>query len=379
MTPYRLHFLRRMASECRGVRMVNVFTHSLTENSMPWQISLPDGVEVRFNEQDRIVGELTYFHRRCRSLRDWVLSIVEAEQPLFVMMAGHSDFTRLLLLHALRRRRVPVVHVSDANIFGINRGGVLKGALRSAYHASVLRRFDGYVTMGTCGRAYYGVLGDPRKPVFISPYEPDYSAIERGNPDADQRLATLLHPDPSRRRFLYSGRLVPWKRVDLLVRAFTEVADRLPAWDLVISGGGPESPAIRQLVPGRLRERVIFTGFLQMDGVQACCRACHVLVHPSNWEPWALVINEAVAAGMAVVATHVTGAAVELVRHRVNGLLIRPDSQPALADALMQVADEQTMMKMRETSRGVLADWRRSADPVQGIVDAVQHFERARQ
>lgn len=378
MTPYRLHFLRRMAEESPRVRMVNVFTHSVTDNSMPWRIALPDGLDVRFNDRDRIVGELTYFHRRCRPLRDWVLSIVEAEAPAFVLMAGHGDFTRFLLLRSLRRRGVPAVHLSDANIFGMARGGVIKGALRAAYHSMVLRRFDGYMTMGTCGRAYYGLLGGQDKPMFLSPYEPDYAAIQGGNPPADRALAERLGLDPARRRFLYSGRLVGWKRVDLLVDAFVRTADRLAGWDLVIAGGGPDTDMLKARVPERLRHRVMFTGFLQMEDVRSCCRTCHVLVHPSNWEPWALVINEAVAAGMAVVATHVTGAAVELVRHRVNGMLVRPDSRDDLEQALVHVSDEETMRAMRRASPSVLADWRRSADPVQGVIDAAEHFARAR-
>jgi glycosyltransferase involved in cell wall biosynthesis len=378
MTPYRLHFLKRMLDECHGVNMVNVFTHSVTENSMPWQISLPTGLDVRFNEPCRIVGENTYFHRKCFGLSKWVLSIVDAESPTFVLMAGHSDFTRLLIARGLRRMRVPVIHMSDANVFGLGRGGRLKGALRCAYHSLALRCFDGYMTMGTCGRAYYGLLGGRARPVFLSPYEPDYSLIESCDEMAVRSLAARLRLDPGRRRFLYSGRLVGWKRVDLLIKAFVKAADLLPRWDLLVVGGGPDLDSLKAAVPDRLRSRVMFTGFLQMDDVRACYKACHVLVHPSNWEPWALVINEAVAAGMAVIATDVTGAAVELVRHRINGYLVRPDSEEELLRAIVAAADEETMQGMRTASRSVLADWRRTADPLRGVVDAAAHFGRER-
>jgi glycosyltransferase involved in cell wall biosynthesis len=343
---------------------------------MPWRISLPEGLEIRFNQDARIVGEHTYFHRRCLALRKWVLGVVQQEQPAFVLMAGHADFTRLLLIGALRRRRIPVVHLSDANVFGLRRGGAVKAALRAIYHGAVLGRFDGYMTMGTCGRAYYDLLGDRSRPTFISPYEPDYAAIEARDHESEAALASRLGLPPGRRRFLYSGRLVGWKRVDLLVRAFVAVADRLPEWDLVVAGGGPDMDALRNLVPGHLGSRVAFTGFLQMDDVRRCCHLSDVLVHPSNWEPWALVINEAAAAGMAIVATHVTGAAVELVRHGKNGFLVRPDNLEDLERALVLVADPERLASMKAASRDLLLDWRRSADPVQGVVDAARHFAR---
>jgi glycosyltransferase involved in cell wall biosynthesis len=101
--------------------------------------------------------------------------------------------------------------------------------------------------------------------------------------------------------------------------------------------------------------------------VTAIYKASDVLVLPSDFEPWALVINEAAAAGMAVVASSVVGAAAELVRDGVNGRVFPPGDLRALADCLLDVTDPARVDAMKAASEGVLADWRRVADPIAGL------------
>jgi glycosyltransferase involved in cell wall biosynthesis len=89
------------------------------------------------------------------------------------------------------------------------------------------------------------------------------------------------------------------------------------------------------------------------------------------------VINEAAAAGLAIIATEITGAAVELVRHNVNGMLVAPGRRADLERAMLRVADPATLARMRQSSPRILADWRLAADPVDGLREAVEHFRQA--
>jgi glycosyltransferase involved in cell wall biosynthesis len=377
LTPYHAHALTRIHRELGDVRMVNVFTHSVKNNSMPWDIRLPEGIQIEFDERNRIPNE-AFIHRRFLGTFRFLRSVIDREQPLFVLTAGHEDIARWMLIPYLKRRKIPYVLWADSNVHGLNKGRPIKDAIRWAYLRTIIRGFDAYMPMGSCGKAYYRVLGAGHKPMFLRPYEPDYAQVTARDPDAEARLLARFDLRPERRRFLYSGRLVPWKRVDLLIRAFTEVADSLPEWDLLIAGGGPLEAELRNMVPERLRARVCFTGFLQMPDVRNCYHLSKVLVHPSQFEPWALVINESVAAGMAVIATEVTGAAVELVRHNVNGMLVAPGSQHDLERAMSGFADDARLESMRSASTRILGDWKASADPIEGLRAAVAHFRGQR-
>jgi glycosyltransferase involved in cell wall biosynthesis len=377
MTPYHAYALERIHRELAEVRMVNVFTHSVKNNSMPWDVRLPPDVQVLHDEANSVPNNAVVHRRFVGAYRSWC-RVIERERPLFVLTAGHQDVSRWMLVPYLRRRRIPYVLWSDSNVYGLNRGHPAKDAIRRLYLRAILRGFDAFMPMGTCGRAYFRTLGPKDRPMFLRPYEPNYGLIESRDEQAEQALAQRHGLRPGRRRFLYSGRLIPVKRVDLLIRAFCAVADRLPEWDLLIAGVGPDESALRASVPAPMRSRVTFTGFLQMPDVRCCYHLSDVLVHPSEFEPWALVINEAAAAGMAIVATDVTGAAVELVRDRVNGFLVAPGSQGELEGALSSFADEALLARFRAASAGRLAEWRLAADPIEGLRRAAAHFWRQR-
>src|SRR6185312_3755335 len=108
------------------------------------------------------------------------------------------------------------------------------------------------------------------------------------------------------RRLLFCARLVPAKRADLALDAFAAIADARPGWDLAVLGDGPLAADLRARVPAGLRERVQWLGFAgDPAAVAAVFRRCDVLLLPSDYEPWAVVVGEACAAGLAVVCTSV--------------------------------------------------------------------------
>jgi glycosyltransferase involved in cell wall biosynthesis len=379
LTPYRLHIMRRLRDELRDVRTCHVFTHSLGGLSSPWAVERDPTLDIVYHEDLRIPRLEQFFHRQWRRLAARILDLVDERKPAFVLMAGHNDLTRIALFRALRRRGIAIAHSCDANIF--SRRGTMspRRALSNAYTRYFLGQASAFMPLGgTAGRAYYSYYGGVEKPTFLFPYEPDYEMLRSCEEGAASGFRTEFGIQAEWRCFLYSGRLVPEKRVDVLIRAFIATADRLPGWHLIIAGRGPEEAALKAMVPAALAHRVRFLGFLQFDRLRIAYHACDVLVHPSAHEPWGLIINEALASGMPIIATNVTGAAIDLVRDRVNGLLVRPGSVEELAQAMMLMSDDETRRRFAARTRSVLDDWRASADPVDGFRRAVDHFSGER-
>jgi glycosyltransferase involved in cell wall biosynthesis len=75
---------------------------------------------------------------------------------------------------------------------------------------------------------------------------------------------------------------------------------------------------------------------------------------------------------MAVVATEVVGAAVELVVDGDNGRLVPPGDVIALRDALLEVTHPDNIERMQAAAPARLADWQRRGDPVAGIRQALE-------
>jgi glycosyltransferase involved in cell wall biosynthesis len=226
---------------------------------------------------------------------------------------------------------------------------------------------------GTLGAQYFQRYGARPDRTFLFPVEPDYELITGLSAGFIEEVARRFKIDPARRRIVACSRLQPHKRIDLAVDAFVRVAADHPDLDLVVMGSGPELENLRARVPAALASRVLWTGFIgDQRIVNAVYRLSHILIHPSSWEPWGLIINEAAAAGMAIIASDVCGAAFDLVREGENGYTFPEGNLEQLTDRLRQALSGANLASMRQRSADVLADWRATADPIQGLVRALQ-------
>jgi glycosyltransferase involved in cell wall biosynthesis len=371
-TPYRLALHLRIAAELKCIRLFSVYTHE-TSNST-WKFEAPPEIgPVLFGKGESCLDQ----DKRRHQLREWrrggrIISWLKQNDVKFVVMLGYNDMGRLRIIRWCRRRGVPCFMFGDSNIHGDTRTG-WKAWLKKQVVSRVVRCCTGIFCCGSLGKAYYLKYGAKADRIFYFPYEPDYQLIQNLPAAAVEAARQRFGLDPQRRRLIYSGRLIGIKRVDLLLSAFLAVAPQRPQWDLVIVGDGVDRQKLKAMVPSALSARVIWTGFLDDQAVvSSIYRACDILVLPSDFEPWALVINEAVAAGMAILSSNVVGAAAELVREGVNGKLFEPGNLAELKKAMLELTEADKIDRLKGGSAGMLADWRARADPVDGLLAALK-------
>jgi glycosyltransferase involved in cell wall biosynthesis len=129
------------------------------------------------------------------------------------------------------------------------------------------------------------------------------------------------------------GRLVPEKGVDVFLRAVSLVTRVVPSARFVVVGDGPLRAQLQErMVALRLAGVVSFTGF--RPDAPRLIAGLDVLVVPSRSDGSPLVVCEAMAAGVPVVASRVGGLP-DLVVHGDTGLLVRPEDPDDLARALV--------------------------------------------
>jgi len=137
---------------------------------------------------------------------------------------------------------------------------------------------------------------------------------------------------------LFVGNLFKHKGLHRIVRALAEVPDR--PWHLVVVGVGPErDPCVRRLERAGLSDRATFLGRLGADDVERVLAVADVLSLPSTQEGMPYVILEAMATGVPVVSTAVYGIP-EMVVHGETGLLVDPQDDDGLRDALTTLIDQ---------------------------------------
>lgn len=138
-------------------------------------------------------------------------------------------------------------------------------------------------------------------------------------------------------------RLIEQKGVAYGLRAFDRVAEQFPDTHLVVAGDGPLCDALENQARWMVaNERVHFLGW--RSDVPFLLAALDILLVPSLWEGFGLVLLEAMAQAIPVIASDVS-ALPEIVVHAETGLLVPPRDVNALADALALLLDDKALRR----------------------------------
>lgn len=412
LTPYRLHVHRRVAREMPEIELHSLFTHD--QPDQPWDLEATADIRpVAFGKGHAAQGRAHPRHvPRDLAKARRIARYITTNGVRAVVMCGYSDACRVALMLWLRWRGIPVLLFNDGNIRS-EKPGSWRRIVKALTVRPLMRCCSAFLPCGTLGAALMHRAGARSERIFFFPYEPEYALIARAT--RAQGLAELQAfglPDQGRRRIVFCGRMIPEKRPGVALEAFAALAPSRPEWDLVLIGDGPLRADLQARVPPDLAARVAFTGFIgAQERIAAIERACDVLVLPSAYEPWGLVVNEAVAAGMAVVSSDAVGAAAELVKPGMNGEIVSacaeapggdPVDEPTRVPGIERPALTSTASStpaytrfgfgpehtawsaaftralgvctaadridgLKAGSAPVLAEWRRRGDPVDGL------------
>jgi glycosyltransferase involved in cell wall biosynthesis len=151
------------------------------------------------------------------------------------------------------------------------------------------------------------------------------------------------------RRILFVGRPFYLKGVDLLLRAFNDIADEFPDFTLRIVGHLPEKDEYRHLFEGH--PQIEFFGSVMPDKVLDLAADCYVLVLPSRSEGMPRVLMEAMASGRPIIASSVGGIP-HYIRHAETGVLFEREDVEGLKKALREVlSDEEYATRLGRAGR----------------------------
>lgn len=166
---------------------------------------------------------------------------------------------------------------------------------------------------------------------------------------APEEYEVRVHRDPAR-RIAFVGRLAEVKGVTVLLDAFASL-DRSDVELVLVGDGHLRSELEARAAELGVAERVRFTGYLSQAEVRGILADTDVFCLPSFAEGVPVVLMEALACGVPVVATRVAGVA-ELVEDGGSGILVHPGDPEPLARALQTVlADRDLRARMGAAGR----------------------------
>jgi glycosyltransferase involved in cell wall biosynthesis len=296
-------------------------------------VVMPDGVD----DPARPSGGNAYDRRICAGLvatgwtvhehavaGSWPAPDVAAEKALIAVIASIPD-AAVVLIDGLIASIVPSVLVPEARRLLLV--VLVHMPLDDARECAVLSAARAVVTTSSWTREWlldrYALQPDQ---VHVAAPGTDAAALAPGTADGSELLCVAA--------------VTPHKGHDVLLAALAMIADQ--RWRCVCVGAIDRDPEFVQQLRGRaesagIGDRVCFTGPRTGDGLERAYAAADVLVLASRAETYGMVVAEALARGVPVVATAVGGLPEALGRTtdgRRPGLLVSPDDPRALAAAL---------------------------------------------
>jgi glycosyltransferase involved in cell wall biosynthesis len=215
----------------------------------------------------------------------------------------------------------------------------------------VLRRAWGIVGTGEKATARYQDLIGKGVPRTSVPYYIDLKDFQR----------LPLPPPPGNRgtlKFLACCQLIHRKGLDVLLDACSQLNGS--DWKLTIVGDGPlrkklEREGNLRFAPGQVR----FVGEIPYGQRGEAFSGHHVFVFSSRWDGWGMVLPEALAAGLPVVATDQVMAAHEFIRPGVNGFVVPANDAGSLAEKMRHWMDHpETLSSMATAARQSVENYR---------------------
>lgn len=310
---------------------------------------------------------------------------------------GYASVNALHAILAANALGIPVLLRAESWL-GDRERSPLKLTAKSLFLRALRHGIAAVLPIGSANAAYWAhyfndpfggqpVSGEP-VPQFPMPYAVDndyFAHLAAAATPRRQALRDELLLDPGRPVILFASKLQPRKNAADLIEAYRHlIAGRAPADTpyLLIVGDGEERPRLEALCRDLNLPDVRFTGFRNQSELPRFFDLADVFVLPSRHEPWGLIVNEAMAAGCAVIVSTDVGCQADLVADGAGGpvypvgCVFPTGDVPALTAALRHIfSSPEIAAAMGQAARRRIARWSFEED-VRGLRHAIAHTTR---
>jgi glycosyltransferase involved in cell wall biosynthesis len=292
-----------------------------------------------------------------------------------VLLTGYFYASAWIAIAAAKRYGTSILFVTDSHSLASWRA---QSAGKLRFKKWLVRRIfslaEAILVSSSGGVEYLKSLGFSSDRIFLTPSAVDNDWWTQQAAKADCNAARSAWNIPADGTVaLFCAKLQRWKGPADLLAAFA-LANVSRSY-LVFAGDGPERSELERRAKALgIADRVRFLGFLNQSLLPSAYCAADLFVLPSLFEPFGLVVNEAMLCGLPVVVSDRVGARFDLVRSDENGYVFPAGDVEALAAILRQILpDSEKRARMGAAARHRMETWspREYADSVVRAVNLV--------
>jgi len=296
------------------------------------------------------------------------------ELDAVILLIGYRYLSFWIALVAAKLNGIPVIFGTDASEISARHGGRWRSSIKRWLWPRVFNLADIITVTSIRGVRLMESLGFRRDRIVLTPYvvDNDWWTLRAAGTDraAARRLCGVPEAAPV---VLFCAKLQPWKRPHDLLRAFA--AANVQDSHLIFAGDGPLRKDLEeQAISLGLHGQVHFMGFLNQTQLPDVYRASNLMVLPSEYEPFGVVVNEAMLCSCPVVLSDHVGAGEDLVTAGQNGFIFPVGNIDVLAGILRDLLPDCARLKtLGEAAQTRMSSW----SPAQSIDAMVEAMESA--
>ena len=275
--------------------------------------------------------------------------------PSTLLIYGWAYLSHLTLILSFKHK-LPILFRGDSKL--IQGKSRITDFLKSLLLRRTYRHVYKALYVGTANRAYFNTYGLTEPQLAFAPHAIDNIRFSEDRSSEVHSLRQELGIRAEEIVVLFTGKLMENKNPALLIKAFCSM--NIPDTHLLIVGSGLLEQELKILASRKSSSRSIhFLPFQNQSRMPVIYQACDLFCIPTKapGETWGLAVNEAMAAGRAILASDEVGSAVDLVSAE-NGLIFKSDNLIDLTQKLTGlVASKNELTRLGENSKQKIAEW----------------------
>ncbi|SRR5579883_283823 len=336
-----------------------------------WDIPLLDGYPwIQIPNQSFNPGLHSFFG--LINLNLWK-KIRTGEFDAVVAYTGYAYATFWIVAAAAKTSGTTLLFGTDAHELSPRDGSTWKALLKKLVLPGIFGLADTVIVPSSGGVKFINSLGISEERIQLTPYVVNN---EWWIAQARQVNRTIVRQGwnipENASVILFCGKLQPWKRPQDALRAFAKA--NVSESYLVFAGEGPLRSALQVEAEALgIADRIRFLGFVNQSQLPSVYCSANLFVFPSEYEPFGVVVNEAMLCGCPVIVSDCVGARYDLVQEGENGFVYPCSDLNALVKILKTtLVDRELLTKMGSAASKRMKTW----SPYENIESLVHALEK---
>lgn len=258
-----------------------------------------------------------------------------------VILYDFSTIEGIKLIAECIRVHIPYIINCDGIILGKK-----EKRIKEILKTYLIKHGSGYLASGRYAKRYFLKYGAPEEKIFIHTFSTLAKADILQKPiDMHEkiRLRKLLRLPIDKKIVIAVGRFIPLKRYDCLLHGWKAMSDD---YLLLLIGGGEETENYRAIIKKYNIRNVRLEKFHPKSELFEFYKASDIFVHPTSYDVWGLVVNEAMACGLPVVVSDHCIAGLELIKNGFNGYIVKMGNDSEMFHKINKVFENEDTYRM---------------------------------